>query len=288
MASAIGISVRDTVLWVEDTGETHLPAVVCLHSLWLDGTMFGDLVKAAAGKFRVIRPDFRGQGQSAPPTTEIIDMETCALDIEALIEKLGLTSVNLVVQSMGGDVAIRMAARRPEAYRSLIMLASSARGGEIDELDFVRQWLQNSYQTGFVGDSLQLLREVMFGVTTRKTVSKQVMLKHWSNMLEASPRSLWPAIRGVIERESAVDLLPRITTPSLVFSGEEDVARPPAWADEVVENLPNARLVRLKAIGHSPILEAPELVIPQIVAFLENPAFDESRFGKGLCNACRV
>jgi 3-oxoadipate enol-lactonase len=271
MASAIGISVRDTVLWVEDTGEADLPVVVCLHSLWMDGTMFDGLVQAAAGKFRLIRPDFRGQGQSAPPTSDIIDMDTCALDIEALVDKMGLTSVNLVVQSMGGDVAIRMAARRPAFYRSLVMLASSARGGEIDELDFVRQWLDDSYQTGFVGDSLQLLREVMFGATTRKTVSKQTMLKHWTTKLEASPRSLWPAIRGVIEREGAVDLLPKIVTPTLVFSGEEDVARPPAWAQQVVDNLPNARLVSLPAIGHSPILEAPELVIPQILDFLENP-----------------
>jgi pimeloyl-ACP methyl ester carboxylesterase len=233
--------------------------------------MFDDLVEAAAGKFRMIRPDFRGQGKSAPPTADIIDMETCALDMEALIEKMGLTSVSLVVQSMGGDVAIRMAAHKPDLYRCIVMLASSARGGEIDEMDFVRQWLEDSYQTGFVGDSLQLLREVMFGATTRKTVSKQNMLKHWSTILEASPRSLWPAIRGVIERESAVDLVGSITAPTLVFAGEEDVARPPAWAKQLVEHLANAKLVHLKAIGHSPILEAPQLVIPQIIEFLEKP-----------------
>lgn len=271
MASAIGISVRDTVLWVEDTGETHLPAVLCLHSLWLNGAMFDDLVEAAAGKFRLIRPDFRGQGQSAPPTADIIDIETSALDMEALIAKMGLKSVSLVAQSMGGDVAIRMAARKPELYRSIVMLASSARGGEIDEMDFVRQWLEDSYQTGFVGDSLQLLREVMFGATTRKTLNKQNMLKHWSTILETSPRSLWPAIRGVIERESAEHLLGGITAPTLVFAGEEDVARPPAWARQLVERLANARLVYLKSIGHSPILEAPDLVIPQIIEFLEKP-----------------
>ncbi|GMX60096.1 hypothetical protein Elgi_68630 [Paenibacillus elgii] len=274
MASAKGVSVRDTVLWVEDTGEVDLPVILCLHSLWLDHTMFDALVEAAAGKFRVICPDFRGQGKSAPPTTEVIDMDTCAADMEALIEVMGLSGVNLVVQSMGGDVAIRMVARRPELYRSLVMLASSARGGEKDELDWVNQWLDDSYQTGFVGDSLQLLREVMFGSTTRKTVSKQAMLKHWSDMLEASPQSLWPAIKGVIDRDGCADLLPGIPTPTLVFSGEEDVARPPAWADEVVAGLPNCKLVRLKAVGHSPILEVPELVIPQILDFVERPAVD--------------
>lgn len=274
MASAIGISVRDTVLWVEDTGEVDLPPVLCLHSLWLDHTMFDALVEAAAGKFRMIRPDFRGQGKSAPPTSDIVDMDTCARDMEALVEKMGLRDVNLVVQSMGGDVALRMAARRPELYRSLIMLASSARGGEKDELEWVNKWLEDSYQTGFVGDSLQLLRQVMFGETTRKTVSKQAMLKHWSAMLEASPRSLWPAIRGVIDRDGCADILSAIAAPTLIFSGEEDVARPPSWAQEVADGIVLSKLVLLPGIGHSPILEAPELVLPQILEFLERPVVD--------------
>lgn len=274
MASAIGVNVRDTVLWVEDTGEAHLPPVLCLHSLWLDHTMFDALVEAAQGKFRLIRPDFRGQGKSAPPTGPVIDMDCCAADMEALIEVMGLADVNLVVQSMGGDVALRMVARRPKFYRSLVMLASSARGGEKDELEWVNKWLDDSYQTGFVGDSLQLLREVMFGATTRKAVSKQAMLKRWSDMLEASPQSLWPAIRGVIDRDGCAELLPSIPVPTLIFSGEEDVARPPAWAQEVFDGLPRAKLVPLSGIGHSPILEAPELVIPQIIAFLENPHVD--------------
>jgi len=272
MATAIGIGVRDTVLWVEDSGEADLPPVLCLHSLWLDRTMFGQLVEAAAGQYRMICPDFRGQGKSAPPTTDTISIETCAQDMIALIEVLGLSNVNLVVQSMGGDVAIHMAASRPDLFRSIVMLASSARGGEIDEMDWVVQWLKDAYETGFVGDSLQSLREVMFGATTRKTLSKQKMLKHWSDMLEASPRSLWPAIRGVIYREGSAHLLPTIDIPTLVFSGEEDVARPPAWAREVVDNLPRAKLVSLSAVGHSPILEVPEQVIPPILAFIGNPS----------------
>jgi pimeloyl-ACP methyl ester carboxylesterase len=75
---------------------------------------------------------------------------------------------------------------------------------------------------------------------------------------------------GVIERGSSLELLPNIPTPTLIFSGTEDLPRPPAWADEVLEALPNARLVRLERIGHSPILEAPEVVLPQIVEFFSS------------------
>ena len=271
MAKAKGVQVRDTVLWVKDSGEADLPPVLCLHSLWLDHSMFDALAEAGTGRFRMICPDFRGQAKSAPPTTDVIDMDMCAADMEALVEKLRLRDVNIVAQSMGGDVSLRMAVKRPDLYRSMVMLASSARGGEKDELDFVNQWLVDSYEAGFVGDNLQVLREVMFGETTRKTNAKQPMLTHWSDMLEATPRSTWPAIRGVIHRDSCADLLPDIPTPTLIFSGEEDIARPPEWAQEVVNGLPNAKLVSLPKIGHSPILEDPNAVIPQILDFLTDP-----------------
>ena len=120
-----------------------------------------------------------------------------------------------------------------------------------------------------MGDALQTLREIMFGASTRKDPAKQAMLKHWSDKMEASPHSLWPAIRGVTERESAVELLPRITTPTLVISGTEDLPRPPAWSDEVVAHIPNSRLFRLERVGHSPVLEAPEQVIPEILRFVD-------------------
>lgn len=272
MAQAGPLNVRDAVLWVEDTGENDLPVLLCLHSLWLDRTMFDDLVGAAEGRFRFIRPDFRGQGKSAAVTADIIDMDTCADDIAALIDQLRLTSVNLVVQSMGGDVALRLVSRRPELFRSLVMLGSSACGEPPEQRAWIDTWLSHVAATGgFTGESLDTLMAVMFGETTRADAAKQAMLATWRARMEAQRMSLWPAIMGVIKRGSAVSLLPKVTTPTLVFSGEEDMPRPPAWADEVVAGLPNAQLIRLKAIGHSPILEAPDVVIPPILKFIANP-----------------
>jgi pimeloyl-ACP methyl ester carboxylesterase len=271
MATAKGVQVNDTVLWVEDTGEANLPVILCLHSLFLDGSMFKGLVDAAAGKYRVIRPDFRGQGKSAPATTDLVHMDTCASDIAALIDKLGLDSINVVMQSMGGDVGFRLVARRQELFRSMVILGSSARNEPPDQLESFRQWVIDSCTGGFVGDTLQMTMEVMFGKTTRADPAKQAMLNHWRDRIESLPLSLRPAMSGVIERGDARPLLPLIKIPALIFSGEEDMPRPPAWADEVAAGLPNSRLVRLAKIGHSPTLEAPEIVLPQILAFLDKP-----------------
>lgn len=269
MQRTTGIAVRDTILWIDDTGEKDLPVVLCLHSLWLNRTMFADFVAAVSGKYRVICPDFRGQGQSAPSCTEVVTMEDCAADIEALLDTLKLSGVHVVAQSMGGDVALRLASKRKDLVASLTMLGSSARGEPPEQLDWVNKWLDGAIvDGGFKGENLDILYSVMFGETTRKSGTRQQMLNHWRDYMEAGTLALWPAIRGVIERKSAVHLLPSVTQPTLVFSGVEDMPRPPAWADEVMAGLPNATLQRLEKIGHSPMLEAPEQVIPRITAFL--------------------
>jgi len=271
MPNTTGIAIRDTILWVDDTGEANLPVVLCLHSLWLNRAMFDDFVDAAKGRYRIIRPDFRGQGQSAPATKDIVTMEDCSADIEALFEAMGLSDVHVVAQSMGGDVALRVAAARPDLIASLTMLGSSARGEPPEQLEWVNNWLTSAIgEGGFKGENLEILYAVMFGETTRNAGKRQAMLNHWRAYMEAGTLALWPAIRGVIERRSVVHLLPSIRQPVLVFSGTEDMPRPPAWADEVVAGLPNATLQRLERIGHSPILEAPEQVIPRITAFLDS------------------
>ncbi|MEO5900439.1 MAG: alpha/beta hydrolase [Ilumatobacteraceae bacterium] len=263
------VELPDTTLFVEDSGETDLPIVVCLHSLFLDGRMFDGFAAAASGRFRIVRPDFRGQGRSALATEELIDMDTCARDIEGVFEHLGLGPVHLLVQSMGGDVGFRFAARRLDLVRSMVVLGSSARNEPPDQLAQFRQWVIDVGERGFVDDILDSTMAIMFGETTRNDPAQRQMLELWRARIAAVPPTLRPAMSGVIERSSVVDLLPKITVPVLVVSGEEDLPRPPEWADEVVAGLPNAQLFRLPSIGHSPTLEAPAVVEAKILEFLD-------------------
>jgi len=267
-----GVSVNDTVLWVEDSGEDGLPIILCLHSLFLDRRMFYEFRQRVRGRFRTILPDFRGQGKSAPATTDVVDMDTCASDMLKLLDALAIGPCHVLAQSMGGDVSIRMLARRPELFSSMALAGSSARNEPPDQLEDFRQWVDHACTGGFTGETLDFTMRIMFGETTRNTPAQAEMLELWKQRIAELPLSLRPAMSGVIERGDARPYLPLITQPVMILSGEEDMPRPPAWADEVAEGLPNAKLVRLARIGHSPTLEAPDAVIPQIIAFFENPA----------------
>ncbi len=268
MAFANGIQVRDTILWVRDTGEPDLPSIICLHSLFLDGSMFDALISAAAGRFRIIRPDFRGQGSSAPATERSVSMDCCAEDMNALIDLLGVAPASLIGASMGGDVAIRMLASRPELFSSLVLMGSSARGEPDEQKTHFTDLLDRTVATGFSGDDLELLMSIMFGATTRARSEAQAMLAHWGARIGQLPPSVWPTMYGVVDRQSVVSFLPRITVPTLVYSSDEDVARPTEWSQEVGNGISGAKLMSLSGVGHSPILEAPEIVIPQTLEFI--------------------
>lgn len=265
------VKVNGVKLYVADTGEGDLPVVLCLHSLFLDSRMFDGFLEYAAGKYRVIRPDFRGQGRSDHGPGEMITMDQDTDDMFALIDQLELTDVNLLAQSMGGDVAVRLAARRPDGFRSLVMAGSSARSEPDGQREQFLEWIGKAGEQGFINDSLEETMEVMFGPTSRTTTDpkRKAAVELWRERINATPRSLYPAMKGVILRENAVPLLPDITCPALIFSGVEDTARPPAWAEEVADGIPNSRLVVLERVGHSPTLEVPDEVFPMIIDFLD-------------------
>jgi len=248
------------------------PTVVCLHSLFLDPRMFDDFAAAAEGRFRVVAPEFRGQGAGVGAVSGPVTMEDCAADVEQLIDGVGAGPVGIVAQSMGGDVAVRVAARRPELVSALVLLGSSARAEPQSNLDAFRPLVDRIAEAGFTGDTLETTMAIMFGETMRADPARADTVALWRERIAALPPELHQAIRGVVERGSAVDLLRRVEAPTLVISGDEDIARPPEWSRELASEIPDAELWALDGVGHSVILEVPELVIPRILAFLAERA----------------
>lgn len=267
MTRAGRIAVADGELHVEDTGETDLVPVVCLHSLFLDSRQFDEFAQAASGQFRVIRPDFRGQGRSSGAPRDIISVESCAGDIQSLLDKLGVTHAHFLASSMGGDVGVRVAANRPDLIRSMVITGSSARAEPADQLERFLQWVDDVGERGFADDVLATTMRIMLGETTLNDPAKRPIVELWTSRIAALTPQLKPAMAGVIRRRSALPLLEDITAPTFVISGEECIARPPEWAEELANGLPNSQLWMMPKIGHSPLLEAPDVVLPRVLTF---------------------
>jgi len=117
---ATRISCNGVQLAVEDSGGGG-PAVLFSHGLLYSLRMWDPQISALRQRFRCIAYDHRGQGQSDAPLTGL-DMDTLTEDVVALIHALGIGPVHFVGMSMGGFVGMRLAARRPELVRSLVLI----------------------------------------------------------------------------------------------------------------------------------------------------------------------
>ena len=120
------IDVSNTTLHHTDSGPRDAPAVLLSHSLFFDHAMFDAQVAHLSATHRVVAYDHRGQGRSAAAPREELDMDTLTQDAVGLIEALGLRDVTVVGNSMGGFVALRLAARHPDLVRSAVVAGSSA------------------------------------------------------------------------------------------------------------------------------------------------------------------
>lgn len=260
-------SINGVDIFVRDTGEQHLPAVLALHSLFLDGRMFEAFVQHAKGRFRVISPDFRGQGRNAPVNVELVGMETHAADIDVLIDSLGLSQIRLLAQSMGGDVGLRVVHRRPELFHSMALIGSSARSEPAEKVEGLDSWVDGIRASGFTGQILDETVSVMFGVTTRNNPAKVDEMKLWRGRIAEATSGLAPQLAGVNARGNLLDVLHEIPIPALVICGDEDIARPVAWSQEMASALPRSELIVMRGVGHSPTLEQPAIVLPKLLTF---------------------
>jgi 3-oxoadipate enol-lactonase len=254
-------------LHVEQSGPPDATPVVFSHGLLMSLKMFDAQTAALEGRYRVVRYDHRGQGRSQRTKERSISIETLYDDAVALIEDLDLAPCHLVGLSMGGFVAMRVAARRPDLLRSLALLETSAEP-EDNAADYRR--LNLVVRALGVKPVVKRVLPIMFGETFLTDPDRAADREVWQAHLAGLDRNIWRASTGVIERDGCVEEIASIDLPTLVIVGDEDVATPPAKAQLIQESIAGSELVRIPGAGHSSTIEQPELVNAALTGFLDN------------------
>lgn len=108
--------------------ETHGAGrpMVLLHGGLGSGEMFGPVLPVLAQHHQVIVPDLQGHGRTAD-IDRPIDVRLMADDIAALIDHLRLDTPDLVGYSLGGGVALQVAAKYPAKVRRLVVVSANIR-----------------------------------------------------------------------------------------------------------------------------------------------------------------
>ena len=113
------VPTNGTTLHVVTAGEGF--PVVLLHGFPETSYEWRHLLPTLAQRFRVIAPDLRGMGDSAPHNTGQ-DKRTLAADIKGLLDGMGITRAVVVGHDWGGGVAQRFALGFPDATERLICI----------------------------------------------------------------------------------------------------------------------------------------------------------------------
>lgn len=100
--------------------------VTLLHGFTQSGRSWRELIAHMPPGWKWIVPDLRGHGETVLKQGAVCTMDACTDDLVAMWEELDLGRTHLVGYSMGGRLALHVAARRPERLLSLLTIGAHA------------------------------------------------------------------------------------------------------------------------------------------------------------------
>lgn len=242
----------------EITGEPEAPPVLLLNSLGSTLAMWERQVPALAERFLVIRCDTRGHGESpVPPGPYLID--DFVDDAVALLDNLGIERAHVAGLSLGGMVAIRLAAVNPERVDRLALLCTSAQLGP------PQTWTERAATVRAKGTGAVAETVVARWLTEDRRAADPLTTDYLRDMVAATPADGYAACCDTIRDLNLRDALPSITAPTLVVAGTDDPSTPPVHLQTIAAGISGARLIELADCAHMATIDQAEAVTAALV-----------------------
>ena len=209
------------------------------------------------GNCRVVILDLPGHGSS--DYKKDIDI---IKELEFIVKRLELNSLNLIGHSLGGLLALKFTLRHPELVKRIVLIGSSAK---FVKADGSQQGLDKNDVNRLRGFLVQEYPEILLAfirwLFTKDERKQSDFREIWSRI---SKRPKWPKkealdeFLSVIEREDLRKELKNLNTPTLIISGTDDPICPSASAEYLNRQPRDSRLELFDKCGHLPFLTQPE------------------------------
>jgi len=258
----------DAPVHVESLGNGS--PLVLLHGFALHGGLFAPVVNALAQRHRVHVVDLPGHGRSA--TVAPYDLPTLAVAIDDALDDVD-APLTLLGWSLGGQVALQWAHRRPERVRRLILVATTpsfvTREGWPDAMTAMTlERFGDELRTAYRLTLLRFLTlQVQGSDEGRRTLSQ--LRAHVFERGEPTRDALSAALALVLHADLR-PLLAQIEAPALVIGGARDALVPPAATRALAAALPHATHRTIDGAAHAPFLSHPRAFIDAVQAFIDD------------------
>lgn len=244
------LTVDDTRLYYEDVGDGE--PIVFIHGLGSSSRDWFAQVPHFEDRYRVIRVDLRGHGQSERPSGPY-HIAQFARDVAVTLRKLDAAPAHVVGLSMGGMVALQLAADAPHLVRSLVVVNSAI---DVRPESWEDLWFYLSRRTAVQVLGMRrvgrLIANRLFVKPEQEDLRRE-FIKRWAT--NDKQAYLWSidAIMGW-----GVDgRLSSIRVPTLLISSDHDYT-PISEKNHAVAKMPNATLVVMEDARHAVPVEKPE------------------------------
>lgn len=261
-----------------DEGPPDAPAVLMVHGWFSHRGVWANTIAALRDQRRCIALDLLGFGDSAKPRDGDYSIAAQGRRVLALADSLGIERFVLVGHSMGGQIALNIAATlAPARVTALVDVAGvvSARLMPIPErvtypaLAFMRY-------APFLGPVMRWSVRYRWGARQNFGIwfhdFDSVPFESWEvdRRMAFQPGIIEPAYRAgqAIHAANLEATLPRITAPTLVVFGAEDQVVPVEDGHLAQAKIPGSRLHLIEACGHFPMYEKPEAYLAAVRPFL--------------------
>jgi 3-oxoadipate enol-lactonase len=248
------------VRWqLSDEGRAGLPLLL-LHGN-RDRKELWRFLRGELGDRRTLAVDLPGHGGTPlPASTDMADHVTA---LGELLDALPVAQCAVIGHSMGGQLAIALAARRPDLVRALVVIGSAL----VHATAFKpRGAASNDDMIAHVG---RLFFPDTGPVPPQRDQVRAEVLDTWRGMAWEHHQRL-----NALRRVDAGAAAAAVAVPTLVMAGEHDLICPwdPAGA-AIQAAIPGARPVIIAGGGHFAHLEWPGPAAAAITSFLDRTAF---------------
>ncbi len=247
----------------EDTGGDGA-AVLFSHGFLMDHTMFDRQVEALGDRYRCIRWDERGFGDTRAdgPFT----YWDSADDAVGLLDHLGIERAVFVGMSQGGFLSLRAALAHPDRVRALVLIDSAA---DVDDDETIQGYegMLHVFENGTDDD-----RAGVFGIVAGLILGDETLAAEWIPKWTALDSGQLALAGGaLLGRDDVSGRVGEITCPILAVHGTADQAISIDRAEALAESAVDHRgIVRVDGAAHAPNMTHPDAVNPSLSDFLDS------------------
>lgn len=260
-------NINGTNIHYRTGGRPSGATLVFINSLGTDWRVWERVAGRFTGRCRLLFHDKRGHGLSDAPDGPL-EISDHAGDLAALLDELAVTDSVICGVSVGGMIALALAAERPDVVRGLVLCDT---GHRIGTTELWNQRIDTVRDRGMAAVADGVL-ERWFSADFRETHPAETAI--WRNMLLRTPRAGYIATCAAIRDADLTRAAQSLAVPALCLCGTADQATPPELMRELNTLLPDSRYRDISGAGHLPTVESADEVANHIGAFLEELAID--------------